>query len=314
MEAKNWISVLRKGDKVTDDEKVSFSTFYSSVLEREVIKTPSQLLPLLADKVTEPSTVRHVMAVLKNITENMNPGQNPVITCDQPVYALSKQIQWLYPDEFNNIVMFMGPMHIEQAFMGAIGNWLEGCGWAQVYEAAGISTPGRVESFLKVSGIKRTRYAHQVALAALIMLAQKSYIEQTNGISFEEWQKNREQKSPTVTFWFTVIKLETLLFTFVRSVRESNFDLFVQCLEEILPWMCVLDHTNYTRWLPVFIMDMKHLPMDVLTEFMKGNFTVKNSVRQFSALGTDQAHEQINKLVKINRGTIGILDNDTYSP
>ena len=190
MEAKNWISVLRKGDKVTDDEKVSFSAFYSSVLEREVIKTPSQLLPLLANKVTEPSTVRHVMTILKNITENLNPGQNPVITCDQPVYALSKQIQWLYPDEFKNIFMFMGLMHIEQAFMDAIGDWLEGCGWAQVYKAAGISTPGRVESFLKVSGIKRTHYAHQVTLAAVIMLTQKAYIEQTNGISFEEWQKN----------------------------------------------------------------------------------------------------------------------------
>ena len=43
---------------------------------------------------------------------------------------------------------------------------------------------------------------------------------------------------------------------------------------------------------------------------MKGNFTVKNSVCQFSALGTDQAHKQINKLVKINGGAIGILDND----
>ena len=62
--------------------------------------------------------------------------------------------------------------------------------------------------------------------------------------------------------------------------------------------------------LPVFLADMKHLPNDVFTEFIKGNFTVKRSVHQFSPMGTDQAHEQINKSGKVNLGAIGILDND----
>ena len=63
------------------------------------------------------------------------------------MYALGKEIQWKYPDIFNKTVWLMGPLHIEQAFMDLIENWLEGSGWMQVYESAKISTPGKVESF-----------------------------------------------------------------------------------------------------------------------------------------------------------------------
>ena len=34
-----------------------------------------------------------------------------------------------------------------------------------MYKAAGISIPGRVDSLLKVSGIKHTCYVHQITLA-----------------------------------------------------------------------------------------------------------------------------------------------------
>ena len=39
---------------------------------------------------------------------------------------------------------------------------------------------------------------------------------------------------------------------------------------------------------------------------MKGNFTVEKCV----SILQDQAHEQINKSVKVNGGAVGILDND----
>ena len=38
------------------------------------------------------------------ITKRVNPQQNAVITGDQPVYALGKQIQWMFPDEFKDVI------------------------------------------------------------------------------------------------------------------------------------------------------------------------------------------------------------------
>ena len=104
--------------------------------------------------------------------------------------------------------------------------------------------------------------------------------------------------------------MEVILFMFVRSLRGSNFDLFLRSLEDMLPWLKTLDHIHYVRWLPIFLHDMKNLPTQVLKQFLEGHFTIKKTNRNFSAIGIDQAHEQNNKIVKTDGGAIGILDDE----
>ena len=61
----------------------------------------------------------------------------------------------------------------------------------------------------------------------------------------------------------------------------------------------------------IFINDLKLLPSrhpTIYEEFCKGHFTVQKSRKLFSSMADDQAHEQNNKLVKIDGGAIGILD------
>ena len=147
----------------------------------------------------------------------------------------------------------------------------------------------------------------------MIKLAQDSYTIAANPTqSLEDWLNEKSENSVNARYWFTVIKLETLLFLFVASIREANFDIFRQCLEEIVIWMFSLDHFNYARWLPVFICDLKKLVAekgDLCEKFNKGCFTVKKSKRRFSIIGFDHAHEQNNKTVKTEGGAIGILDS-----
>ena len=75
-----------------------------------------------------------------------------------------------------------------------------------------------------------------------------------------------------------------------------------------------MDHTNYARWLPIFIQDLKMLPSrhpSIHKEFEEGNFTVRKTRKAFSAIAEDQAHEQNNKAIKVDGGAIGILENET---
>ena len=99
---------------------------------------------------------------------------------------------------------------------------------------------------------------------------------------------------------------------FVKSVRSADFDLFVRCLEDILPWVFALDHVNYARWLAVFVQDLKRIPnqRNVFHEFLRGRFTVQKTGLVFSNMGADQAHEQNNQVIKADGGAIGILDNE----
>ena len=78
----------------------------------------------------------------------------------------------------------------------------------------------------------------------------------------------------------------------------------------MLPWLEALDHVNYLRWGSVFLNDMKHLRVEIFEEFTCGNFTVKKSNRTFSSIGIDQAHEQNNKVFKVDGGPISILDDE----
>ena len=65
------------------------------------------------------------------------------------------------------------------------------------------------------------------------------------------------------------------------------------------------DHTNYTRWLPIHIKDMI---------LLKENQTVPSASKATSLYSSqhkamDQAHEQMNDLIKRDGGVIGITDN-----
>ena len=98
---------------------------------------------------------------------------------------------------------------------------------------------------------------------------------------------------------------------FIRSIRESNFDLFVRCVETILPWTFSLDHINYARWMSVFLEDLKSLPLNkqaAFQEFCKGKFTISKTNRKFSNIAEDHAHEQNNKVIKDDGGAIGLFD------
>ena len=132
-------------------------------------------------------------------------------------------MQWMYPDEFKNVIWMMGPLHIEMAFMAIRGDWLAESGWDTIFVKSNINTAGRAQNFLWGNKVKRSHYAHQVSLAALIKLAQDLYMIAANATqSLEDWLNGKSENSINARYWFTVIKLETLLFLFVASNQLSK--------------------------------------------------------------------------------------------
>ena len=217
----------------------------------------------------------------------------------------------MFPDEFRDFVWTLGRLRIERNFIETIGDWLEGSGWTKIYEYSSNTFPGKVDSFLScagVAGIKRSRNAHQVSLAALVTLANEAFQAQSEFRNYKDWKEDLKRRSETATSWFTMIELEMLLFSFVRNLRQSDFSLFTTSFEAILPWLAPLDHSNYLRSGCIFLCDMHRLPASVADKFVKGHFTIKKSERIFSAIEIDQAHEQKNK--SVNGRAIGILDNE----
>ena len=57
----------------------------------------SALLPLFKDNAHSVAMIKHSMTMVQAAVQHLNPGQVPVITADQPLFALAKQIQWTWP-------------------------------------------------------------------------------------------------------------------------------------------------------------------------------------------------------------------------
>ena len=84
------------------------------------------------------------------------------------------------------------------------------------------------------------------------------------------------------------------------------FFIFKISLEALIPWFFALDHTNYSRWVPIHIRDMKLLPDHVRSDLMKFLVISSKTHNKFSLM---QVHEQNNKLVKGSGGAIGLTEN-----
>ena len=122
------------------------------------------LLPLFKEHANTPAMICHSMKVLKRTTEYLNPGPTPVLTVDQPLYALAKKIQWeiggdLAEDRF---VVMVAPFHTEDKSLKVVGQWLEESGWLSTPVQPGVATSGRAEGIKKGSHNTCTQYAHQV--------------------------------------------------------------------------------------------------------------------------------------------------------
>jgi len=78
--------------------------------------------------------IKHATDVIKVAVDHLNPGQTTVVACDQPLFALAKIIQWKF-------VVMLGGLHIEMAALEALGCFMSGSGWVDVFTDAGLSTP-----------------------------------------------------------------------------------------------------------------------------------------------------------------------------
>ena len=206
----------------------------------------------------------------------------------------------------------LGGLHIEMALWNTLGDILEDSGWTSALTESEVASSGVTDSFLKATHLTRTRHAHQVSLLAIHKLRKEAFLLSGNSASEIDWTKDKLKTCHTFQFWELVRKYEMLILIFVRAHRVKNFPLYVEVLEKLAPLFFTLDHTNYARWLPVYIKDMKSLPDSVRAEFeQEGHWVLFKTNNKFSTIPIDQAHEQENANVKGSGGCIGLTENPT---
>ena len=82
----------------------------------------------LRDHAHEVATIKHSLDKIKEAVSFLNTTQSPVVTVDQPLFALAKQIQWTWPEECGNFVFILGGLYIEMTILKMIGRILNNSG------------------------------------------------------------------------------------------------------------------------------------------------------------------------------------------
>lgn len=151
-----------------------------------------------------------------------------------------------------------------------------------------------------------TLYFFQVTAAVLHNLKMKAFQEhgEDDPLSFEEWCQGK-RSTPQYRFWDIALQMILDVLQMVRALRTANFTLFNCALSKIVPYLFALDHTNYSRYLPIHIRDnlnLETLHPSLWEKFMEGYFVVDKTGRRFSRIALDQAHEQLNAVMKGSGG------------
>ena len=311
----------------SQDEKdlhVSWAAYHANEMPAEIVQTPplttSALLPLFPDDSKSVAMIKHSMDVVKKAVTFLNPGQVPVLTCDQPLFKLAKEIQWIWPDIYGeeNFIIILGGLHIKMALQKALGTLLDGSGWTSALVQADITTPGTADSFLKASHVKRTARVHQITCSALFKLQQDAYAEYQSSdvggppMPFLQWCDARSEQSPQFHYWQLIRKVIIDVMVWDNAIHTGNFPLYVDALTNLEWLFYALDRYNYARVVAVHLRDMVTLQNrhpDAYEQFCQGKFTVNKSHHPFSRIPLDESHEQNNAIVKGDGGAVGLTEN-----
>ena len=99
-------------ESVTSGDTLAWGAFHASAQTEEDPPALTALLPLFYEKAATPAMVKHGMDVIRQAVTFLNPGQVPIITVDQPLFALAKMVQWKWPVS-----------HGEQAYICSYAWW-----------------------------------------------------------------------------------------------------------------------------------------------------------------------------------------------
>ena len=74
---------------------------------------------------------------------------------------------------------------------------------------------------------------------------------------------------------------------------------------KMLPYFFITNRTNYSRWMPVYILDMLELPAEIKPVFEKGEFSIRQISGSFNGIWSDMGTEKT--IIKDSKGSGGIV-------
>ena len=83
-----------------------------------------------------------------------------------------------------------------------------------------------------------------------------------------------------------------LMLLYIRSERQGNWTLHMHTAASMLPYFFVTNRTNYSLWIPVYLLEMSQILLDIQAAFEDGEFSFTGIPGSFSGIRSDMATEK----------------------
>ncbi|XP_072754742.1 uncharacterized protein [Anoplolepis gracilipes] len=276
------------------------------------------------------SVVHETLLYAQRIAEECN-QQQIIVSYDLAIAKMAMQIKMTETPKFDNIFINLGAFHIQMAFFKAIGKYIDACGITDILVQAEVLAEGSVNGFLSSKHFNRCKRIHPLLSGALQILNFEQFMSEnnfdvdiltkdlndlkTNFIEIDEslnipasylqetlnsYENFVEEilqgsRGKTAQYYMQYIEFINIYFRFTRSIRTSNFELYLDSLFDIANLFFTFNQSNYARWILQYLcnlIDLKLNKSELLSHFMRGAFGVKRTNNKFSRSPVDLTLKQ----------------------
>ena len=209
--------------KSFDSKSLPWSSYHSNNLtcnNSDCVPGRHSLMPLINEKVNTLKSQYHCMAIIKKTINFTNKGQVLIDTSDQPVWAISKEMQIRYPSEFppEKHICALGDVHREHTGLLVHGNLIKGSVLDTLFLHSKLSTDG-TSAVMDVNEIKRSQYCLQVSVVVIHTLLKKTHVGSGSAASVLDWLDEASKHSQMCFYWKMILNFEVLQLIYKQSIR-----------------------------------------------------------------------------------------------
>lgn len=252
-----------------------------------------------------------------------------IVTYDLAVAIKAYSIQALDAPLFDNLLVMLGNFHLELAFYGAVGTFLNDSGAEYLLNESGILAEGSLVGFIRGKFYNRCVRIHDILALVMEMKLYASFWstlpqdrkdaieellaevpsdlkaqEEFLGAQplFAEHMQQYEQYfqkvlngelGPTAQYWaIYVYMINRVHRDLMRALRTNNVEEYISALPAIIDIFFALNRTNYARWGVLFLNQLERAPPQAKTVLKAGAFSMRRTGKNFSRSAIDLTLEQ----------------------
>lgn len=237
------------------------------------------------------------------------------------------------------VIVKMGGLHLSMNYLKAIGQHMTDTGLSEIWKESDLLADGSILKVLDGKAYAKAMRAHKLTFQAMwriLVPRLLSFIQQKdNGLYIILTEKDNDvdsiatilkaenfssimtafvehesSQNNNFKFWWTYMDSVSILLLFTRSMRDANWNLYLNSLPHMLPLMERYNHRNYVKSVTIFIAGMNQLPNGVKIAFESGDFVVKATEGKFNQVNADHAQEWMVGVSKDSGGIVGVTQKD----